>query len=247
VCVRARARKSMNRRIDIHCHLIPGVDDGCQTVQESVACARALVAAGYTHAFCTPHIWPNLVNNTIQNITRWVQGLQVRFDEQNVPLRLSSGGEISLRPDIVTAIPGDQLVTYAMKRKYVLIDLWADRLPAHFEPSIRWMQSLRLTVILAHPERMRAVQDKPELADEFARMGVLLQGNLQCFSDPVGSYTRVTAERYLREDRYFALGSDTHGLDSIEKRLAGLKRVESIASSQTLDRLLRINPTKLME
>ena len=236
----------MTGRIDIHCHLLPGVDDGCQTLEESLACARALVAAGYARAFCTPHIWPNLTNNTIDNITRWVDALQTQLDEHGIALKLIPGGEISLRPDIATAVPPEQLVTYAMKRRYVLIDLWADKLPAYFEPSIQWMQSLGLTVILAHPERMRAVQLEPELADEFERLDVLLQGNLQCFGDPLGSDTRRVAELYLREERYFAIGSDTHGMDSIEKRLSGLKRLESMASSETLDRLLRENPSKLI-
>lgn len=236
----------MSGRIDIHCHLLPGVDDGCKTAGESLQCARALVAAGYSHCVCTPHIWPNLTENTVENIPEWVAALQSRLDAEGVQLRLIPGGEISLRPDIVTAIAPDHLVTYGMKRRHVLIDLWADRLPKHFEPSIRWMQSLGLNVILAHPERMRAVQLEPELADEFERMGVLLQGNLQCFGDPIGSDTRRVAELYLRENRYFAIGSDTHGPDSIEKRLAGLKRLESMTSAETLDRLLRENPSKLV-
>ena len=47
-------------RIDVHSHLLPGLDDGCVSLDESLACARRLVAEGYTHSFCTPHIWPNL-------------------------------------------------------------------------------------------------------------------------------------------------------------------------------------------
>jgi protein-tyrosine phosphatase len=60
----------MHGRIDVHAHLIPGVDDGCADVRESIECGRMLVGAGYTHAFCTPHIWPNLPGNNVEEIAR---------------------------------------------------------------------------------------------------------------------------------------------------------------------------------
>ena len=69
---------------------------------------------------------------------------------------------------------------------------------------------------------MRAVQEQPELADCLAEMGVLLQGNLQCFGDPPHSATRQTAERFLAEGRYFALGSNAHNPKTMAVRMAGL-------------------------
>jgi protein-tyrosine phosphatase len=137
-------------------------------------------------------------------------------------------------------------VSYGMQSRFVIFDLWADRLPPHFEPSVKWFQSLGLTVILAHPERMRAVQDEPEIADYFAGLGLLLQGNLQCFGDPVGSDTRVTAERFLREDRYFCLGSDCHNPQSMPVRLTGLRNAIRLAGGRTVDRLTIDNPRKLL-
>ena len=63
-------------RIDVHSHLLPGVDDGCRTVQESVQCARLMADAGYTHSFCTPHVWPHLSRNTVAHIPRYTEELQ---------------------------------------------------------------------------------------------------------------------------------------------------------------------------
>src|SRR3954470_18072872 len=210
-------------RIDVHSHLIPGVDDGCKSVDESIACAKVLVAHGYTHSFCTPHVWPNLPGLSAESIPKLTAELQLLLDAAGVPLRLIPGGELNLRPDLRSVDP-ERIVTYGMAGQFCLFDLWAEELPEYFVPSVRWLQSLGLKVILAHPERMRAVQLEPELADLFAEIGLLLQGNLQCFSDPVGSATRTTAERYLREDRYFMLGSDLHQLKTLEPRMAGLRR-----------------------
>jgi protein-tyrosine phosphatase len=235
----------MTGRIDIHSHLLPGVDDGCESVDDSIRCARELVAAGYTHCFCTPHIWPSFPQNNRAEIIKAVGELQLAFDAAEVPLVLMPGGEMNMRPDTDrTSI--DELVSYGMLGRYVLIDLWAERLPAFFDPVIRMLQSLGTTVILAHPERMRAVQDQPSLANHFEEMDVLLQGNLQCFGDPPGTATRETAERLLAENRYFAVGSDLHNPRTMAVRLAGLRRVREAVGQQWLDRLTRANPAKLM-
>src|SRR6266478_4131175 len=165
-------------RIDVHSHLLPGIDDGCATLEESVACAKRMVAAGYTHSFCTPHIWPDLPMNTIQNITVHVEKLQTELDAQGVALRLIPGGEIGIR-DHVPQLPFEQVVTFGMLGKFCLVDLWAKDLPPLFAKSVRHLQSFGLKVILAHPERMAAVHEDWSLIDRFETMGLLLQGNLQ--------------------------------------------------------------------
>jgi protein-tyrosine phosphatase len=235
----------MTGRIDIHAHLLPGIDDGCATVEESLACALRLVEAGYTHCFCTPHVWPSFPRNNPAAIPLAVEQLQVNLALANLPLTVLSGGELNMRAD-TASLKIDRLVSYGMKGKFVLIDLWADRLPDFFEPSIRALQSLGARVILAHPERMRAVQDHPELADRFEELGILLQGNLQCFGDPPESATRRTAERFLAEDRYFALGSDLHNPAGLEVRMAGLERVREAVGDKGLDRLTVENPALLL-
>jgi protein-tyrosine phosphatase len=232
-------------RIDVHSHLLPGIDDGCESVEESLRCARRMVAAGYTHSFVTPHIWPGLPANTIANITALTQRLQAALDRGDIPLRLIPGGELNLSPTLAQT-PREELITYGMQRHYLLFDLWANRLPAYFEPTVRWLQSQGLQVILAHPERMQAVQDDPALADYFARLNILLQGNLQCFNDPRSSPTRRTADRFLREGRYFMLGSDLHREDSLQSRLDGLQRARELAGEQQIDELTIANPAKLL-
>jgi protein-tyrosine phosphatase len=233
-------------RIDVHSHLIPGVDDGCPTLEESFACARAMVRAGYTHCFCTPHIWPNLTHNTVETIAERTARLQEALNEAAIPLKVLPGGELSLRPDFVDASP-DGIPTYGMARRYCIFDIWAERIPEFFWSSVDWLKSLGLQVIIAHPERMRAVQLDPELADEFANAGLLMQGNLQCLGDPPHAQTRQVAERYLRENRYFMLGSDTHNLAGWPLRMAGLENAIELVGDAEVWRLTRDNPRKLIE
>jgi protein-tyrosine phosphatase len=235
----------MAGKIDVHSHLLPGIDDGCKTIEESLECARILVEHGYTHSFCTPHIWKNLPANNVTNIPLMTAALQTELDNQNIALKLFPGGENNIQPDLIQTSP-DAVVTFGMNRRFVLIDLWADKLPAFFASNVKWLQSLGLTVILAHPERMRAVQDDPEIVEYFTALGVLLQGNLACFSDAPHTDTRRVAEYFLEQDCYFCVGSDLHGLGSMPSRLRGLARVAEAAGDAKFKELTWDNPKRLL-
>ena len=233
-------------RIDVHSHLIPGVDDGCPTIEESFACARALVKAGYTHCFCTPHIWPNLTHNSVTGIVVRTAEFQRALEGAEIPLRVMPGGELNLRKDL-SSTPVDELPTYGMRRKYCIFDIWAEKLPDFFWPQVEWLQEQGLKVIIAHPERMRAVQETPELAEDFARAGLMMQGNLQCLGDPPHTHTRRVGERFLKEGRYFMLGSDTHNLAGWPVRYAGLETAVQMIGEAEVWKLTRDNPRKLVE
>jgi protein-tyrosine phosphatase len=233
------------RRIDVHSHLLPGVDDGCPTLEESIECARMLVGAGYSHCFCTPHVWPSLPHQSRQTLPQWTADLQSALETAGVPLSLLPGGELNLGPATMT-LPPDRIISLALADRYILVDMWADKLPDWFVPTILWLQKRNLTVILAHPERMRAVQDQPQLSEQLTDMGVLLQGNLQCFADRPDSFTRRTAELFLTGGRYFVLGTDCHNIKGLEHRLVGLKNAIAAAGEEVVDRLTRENPRQLI-
>ncbi len=235
----------MHGSIDIHNHLLPGVDDGCQSIAESLECANALVEAGFTHAFCTPHIWRSLPGNSPDRIPEMVQQLQQACDDANIRIRLFAGGEINLHANVREQLERG-IMTFAGLGKFALMDLWADRLEPWLDETIRWMQSTGLKLILAHPERMRAIQDDPSRADYFLERGVLLQCNLQCIGDAEHTDTHRTAARLLHERRYFAVATDFHNPQSLPSRLRGLQVLERVVDPQYRQKLLRDNPRQLL-
>ena len=106
-------------RIDVHAHLLPCVDDGCETIDQSLECARMLIAAGYSHAFCTPHIWPHLPHNNEGTIRQRTRELQDHLDRADIPLTVLPGGELNLNmmANLIVA-RSTGVVTYALARKY---------------------------------------------------------------------------------------------------------------------------------
>lgn len=241
----------MQGRIDTHSHLLPGVDDGCATVDDSAQCARMLVEAGYTHAFCTPHIWPQLPENNVINIRRRVAELGAEYEARQIPLQVMPGGEMNLLSvwPALGEIAATQVVTYGLAGKYALFDFWADEMSQCMDcmgPAIEHLQSFGLTLILGHPERIVALYRDATAVDWFMERGVLLQMNTWCLTDPPGSPIYELAVRLLTEDRYFAFGTDTHNAASMPNRIRGIAIAEQIVGRQRVERLTIDNPKLLM-
>ena len=200
--------------------------------------------AGYTHSFCTPHIWPNLPNNKPSVIAEKVAELQPALDDNFIALTLARR---RIEHDRSHRFPCPARFGDLRAGRFASVDrslgrqaagLFRRRGPA---PSVAGRDGDP-----AHPERMYAVQNDPAIADHFAELGMLLQCNLQCLGDPPHAATRKTAEQYLAENRYFMLGSDLHNLTSLPLRLRGLSRAVELLGEEKVGELTRDNPKKLL-
>lgn len=231
-------------RIDVHAHLLPGVDDGSTSVDESIAIARMMVSAGYSHMVCTPHVWPHLDNTTVTIALR-VAELQGHLDAAGVALSLRTGGEMFLSRQFVTT-PIEDMVTYDNAGKYALFDFWTDAIPPYFESSVRRLIEAGITPILAHPERIEAIQRDANVVRLAAETGLMLQGNLECVGEGDRTLRGRLAIKWLREGRYFLLGSDAHRLEGIGRRLLGLERAIDLIGPAEVDRLTIEHPSKLI-
>ncbi|MCL2640707.1 MAG: hypothetical protein FWD53_07675, partial [Phycisphaerales bacterium] len=123
--------------------------------------------------------------------------------------------------------------------------LWESDWPDWAVKAMEWLQHRGLTVILAHPERMPALISGKTTIDEIAKLGILFQGNL----GPIGGNDVPQAvelsRRFLRDGRYFMLGSDGHQPPQLSTRLLGLKVAEELVGSEQLRQLTEINPSRL--
>jgi len=227
--------------IDVHAHLLPGVDDGSRTVDESISIARAMVEAGYSQLVCTPHVWPHLGNDASITPTR-VTELQRALDAAEVPLKLHPGGEMNVGPHFLRGQP----VTYAMLGRHTLFDFWDTELPPEWDACIKHLTSRGIQPILAHPERIHAFQINPDLIDVVQAQGIWLQCNLECLGDENNTARRALAEQWLKEDRYFMLGSDLHRLDTLPRRLHGLRRATELVGQNVVTRLTQTHPAMLL-
>ncbi|HEV7234963.1 MAG TPA: CpsB/CapC family capsule biosynthesis tyrosine phosphatase, partial [Ktedonobacteraceae bacterium] len=110
--------------IDTHLHILPGVDDGPDTLEETVALARALVQEGVRSAIATPHYNDEFPRRSASEIRARVNDAQQALDRQNIPLRLFAGHEALIKPGLVEDIQSGRLATLNGSR-YLLLELWS--------------------------------------------------------------------------------------------------------------------------
>jgi DNA-3-methyladenine glycosylase len=221
---RETREKKLQLRIDLHCHLVPGVDDGCQTIEESLDCVRAWGAAGYLGSVCTPHMGSDwFPDNTPRRIAPLVGELQHRLDQEGLDYRLWSAGEVRLSETVVSWLREFGVPTLGETR-WVLVDYFGRRWPECCDAGINYLLDRGYEVLLAHPERLTVPEREWQaVMDSLSERGVRFQGNLNSISGGEGPLAQDRALRWLSDDRYFVLASDTHGPDSVPGRLLGLK------------------------
>ncbi|MGE3917880.1 MAG: CpsB/CapC family capsule biosynthesis tyrosine phosphatase, partial [Hyphomicrobiaceae bacterium] len=107
--------------IDLHCHILPGLDDGARDVATSLGMAEALVADGVEIVACTPHILPGLYHNTGPQIRAAAAALQSEIDGAGLPLRLTTGADVHIAPDLLEGLRSGTVLSLADSR-YILIE-----------------------------------------------------------------------------------------------------------------------------
>ncbi|MAX22902.1 MAG: hypothetical protein CMJ19_00240 [Phycisphaeraceae bacterium] len=233
-------------RIDIHSHLLPRIDDGCEDVNQCIDCIRQLKEAGYTGSICTPHIIPNMFpDNTRENIIRWVENLRIELVNRNIEYTLWPGGEINLQENMPDWLTEHGVPTLAGSN-CVLMDHWADIWPDWFPTVIQWFLDQGYQPILAHPERMRCCWDQPDGLDQLLDMGVWLQGNFLPITGEEGYEPDQLSRRYIENQKYKLMAMDMHKPQSIPSRFDGMKIVLTEYGNQLLDHFTVDAPRQLI-
>jgi protein-tyrosine phosphatase len=209
-----------------------------------------MVAAGYGRVFCTPHCGSSEFSDlSVGEIAERVRSLQGHVDAAGIGIELRPGGELRLSPHLAEDLPvetgGVGVPTYGHAGKYVLADVWEMTWPAWATQAVEWLQNRGHTVIIAHPERMPSLRERPDRIQELADLGVLFQGNLGPIAGADSADIVALARRYLLDGRYFMVGTDGHRPPHMAQRLAGLKVVEELVGAEKLLELTVTNPGRM--
>ena len=194
--------------IDLHNHLLPGLDDGPADVAGSLEMARVAVAAGITTMACTPHVAATYPNRAGQ-IRSAVVRLRGELEAAELPLEICPGAEIST--DVIDRLDDDELRLLSLNDSgWLLVEApfagWPLRLPTLIgELEIRGFR-----VLIAHPERAQAIQHNPDRLRDLVGRGALAQGNASSFVGDHGRVVAKTAQLLMRNGLIHVLASDAH-------------------------------------
>jgi protein-tyrosine phosphatase len=239
---------SLTGLIDLHSHLLPGIDDGCRTLEESLDCVRTLLDHGFVGTTCTPHMGMSAFpENSPANIAGKVAALQEQLRQAGLNYPLWAGGELRLADDTFAWLSEHGIPTLGPGR-HVLIDYWGRRWPAYADRVVEHLLEQGYHPILAHPERMDLEdQEWDTVLAGLQQRGVWLQGNLKCLAGREGPRVGLRALRLLRESSYSLLATDMHGTPDLVDRLAGLRVVEHEVGQAKLRELLVDGPRQVFQ
>jgi protein-tyrosine phosphatase len=200
--------------IDLHCHILPGIDDGAADLAVSLAMARAFVEDGVTVVACTPHILPGLYHNTGPQIRAAVVQLQSALDEAGIPLKLVAGADVHVVQDFVAGLREGRLLTLADTR-YVLVEPPHHTAPARLDEMFFGLLVAGYVPILTHPERLSWINAHYDTMQRLAHAGVWMQITAGSLAGTFGRQPRYWAERMLDEGLVHILATDSH--DSLRR------------------------------
>jgi protein-tyrosine phosphatase len=195
--------------IDLHCHILPGIDDGAADLSVSLAMAKASVEQGVTVMACTPHILPGLYHNSGPAIREATQQLQAILVQEGIPLQLATGADAHMAPDFIAGLRSGHLLSIANSR-YVLVEPPHHTAPPQLEDFFFNLVVAGYVPILTHPERLSWVPSRYETIKRLVRAGVWMQITAGSFAGAFGRNALYWAERMLDDGCVHLIASDAH-------------------------------------
>ena len=204
--------------IDLHCHILPGIDDGAPDFETSLAMARAFVADGVSIVACTPHILPGLYHNSGPQIRHATALLQQLLNKRGIPLRLATGADNHIVPEFLSELRAGNLLSLADSR-YVLVEPPHHVAPPRLEEMFFSLITANYVPILTHPERLTWINSAYASMERLNAAGVWFQVTAGSLAGDFGRNARYWAERLLDEGKVHLLATDAHDLKSRPPRL----------------------------
>ncbi|WP_106766803.1 tyrosine-protein phosphatase [Paenibacillus faecalis] len=195
--------------IDIHCHILPGIDDGPGAMKASLSMARLAVEQGIHTIIATPHHRTRRYSNPASRIKRRVNAFNAMLKQSGIPLTVLPGQEFHLTSGYSKEHKKGRLQTLG-NTSYVLVELPSRTFPAHFPQFLSYMKRHQLRVVLAHPERNAAFVQNPDFLYEWLQQDVLLQITTQSLVGYFGRRIQKTAAYICRNRWAHFLASDAH-------------------------------------
>ncbi len=213
--------------IDLHCHLLPGIDDGAPDLATSLSMARIAAADGITVTACTPHIYPGLYENDAAGIFTAVEALKVSLSEAGIDLELTTGADTHLAPDLLANLRNGRIPTLAGSR-YLLLEPPHHVAPPGFEQAMFQLLAEGFVPVLTHPERLSWIESHYGIFGRLVKSGAWMQVTAGSITGRFGRRPRYWAERMLDEGLVHIVATDAHGTDRRPPLLAEARDAVSL-------------------
>lgn len=196
--------------IDIHSHILPGVDDGSKSFEESIEIIKKAEENGVSDIILTPHyIKGSIYHSGVRENKKILRELKAEVEKEGIPVRLYLGNEVFVESDMIQMVLDGEITTLNNSR-YLLFELPLNQEFRNFDEVINSVRSNGLVPVIAHPERYGMVHENPLILNEMKRIGALFQSDVGAFFGKYGKSSEKMVKLLLKHDMIDFLASDIH-------------------------------------
>lgn len=200
-------------KVDMHSHLIPGIDDGAPTVEASIELIEELHALGYSKLITTPHIMSDFYKNTPEIINSGLATMKEALKARNIPVELEAAAEYYMDFEFEAKVDAKELLTFGSN--HVLFEISFINAPEQLDSVMFKMRTSGYTPVLAHVERYPYWYNQPEQYEKLVDMGVLLQLNIGSLGGQYGPPAMKISQELIDKNMIDLLGTDCHNMNYV--------------------------------
>lgn len=235
------------KKIDIHCHLLPRIDDGPRMLSHSLKMLEIASKEGITDVIATPHFHYRRGNATPNEVHLAAERLRESATRRGIPVRIHLGNELYYTQELLQAVKNGDALTMAGSN-YVLLEFSSESEQRQIQNAVYEFQNEGYYPILAHPERYLAFLKDPEFVNDVTEMGAYLQCNAGSFMGNAGWRTKWWSRKLLKSGKIHFVASDAHDL---EKRRPEFRKwetwTEKVLGENELRNYLSIHPDMILK
>jgi protein-tyrosine phosphatase len=213
--------------IDIHCHFLPGIDDGAKDMDEALALINLSVEDGVKRIVVTPHLHFGRFDNYLSVIESSFSALQQAVIKANIQVELAYAAEVRLDSEIITLLSSQQLPLYGLynNQKFMLLEFPHSHIPAGSDILVKYLLKKNITPVIAHPERNRDLLKSPDKIKLYSRLGCWFQVTASSITGDFGEECQALALSYIEAGYIQVVASDAH---SIKRRPPKLSEARTV-------------------
>jgi protein-tyrosine phosphatase len=200
--------------IDIHSHILPGIDDGARNLEDSIVMAEAAVKEGITHLYATPHHRNGRYENEKNSIIQQVKSLNEELNQRGIELKILPGQEIRLYKELLEDLDRDVIMPLHHQSKYLLIEFPSSNVPTSAAETLYELSLRNYTPIIVHPERNSEIIENTDLLYNLIIEGALTQITANSINGSFGKKIMNFSHDLVRANMAHFIASDAHNVTS---------------------------------
>ena len=198
--------------VDLHCHLLPGIDDGSKNMEISLRLASEAVENGVTHALLTPHHMNGRYVNHKQDVIKLTNEFREQLKAHQIPLTVFPGQEVRINGQLIDALDHDDILFADEDNRYLMLEFPDDDVPHYTNQMIFDLQQRGVTPVIVHPERNTKIMSQPDLLYQLLEKGCLSQITASSYVETFGKKVETFSRQLIEAGQGYVFASDAHDL-----------------------------------